>query len=270
MKKVIAIFITVILVLSIGTTAFAAEFTPSVVEKEAPTVVPPTQGQIKEEIKEQIKEENTIAVVVHTESDNVAHELSHSELVVTSVAKVDESNKIPQEAKEDLEQAYKDLADKNKKLDDVIPAEVTKAITEEVKKELGEEKTVNDLIVRDLFDVTLLDDEAHETLIDDEHHLLLTFNLGIKNDEYVTAIKFNPSTDKWETIRDVVNNGDGTVTCEFDHLCPIAFLVEDTADSAQTGDDSVSLYVWIAIAAVASGLIVVLFVFKNKKEKIAE
>ncbi len=277
MKKVIAILTAVILVLSIGTTAFAANFTPSVEEKDAPTLVAPSKGQIKQEIKEQLKQEGTIALIVHTETDNVAHEISHSELVVTSVAEMDESKKIPKEAKEDLEKAYKDFSDKNKNIDKVVPAEVNKAITETVKKEMGNDKTTADLIVRDLFDVSLLNDEHHETLIDDEHHLLLTFSLGVKKDEFVTAIKFNPETKLWETIRSVVNNGDGTVTCEFDHLCPIAFLVEKTeansgaaGDSAQTGDNSVSLYVWIAIAAATAGLMVILFVVKNKKEKSAE
>lgn len=271
MKKVIAILTAVILILSLGTTALAANFTPSVEEKDAPTVVVPSQGPIKEEIKEQIKEEDTVALIIHTETNNIAHEISHSEIVITSVAKMEESKKIPKEAKEDLEKAYKDFSDKNKKIDKVVPAEVTKAITEDVKKEIGEDKTVNDLIVRDLFDVSLLEDEHHETLIDDEHHLLLTFNLGVKKGEFITTIKFNPETDKWETIRSTTNNGDGTVTCEFDHLCPVAFLVERTeSNSAQTGDASVSLYVWVAIAAAAAALIVVLVVAKNRKAKSAQ
>lgn len=271
MKKVIAILTAVILVLSIGTTAFAANFTPSVENKEAPTVTAPTDAPIKEAIKEQIKEDNTVAVIVHTETDKVAKEIHESKLIVTAVAEKDESKEIPKDAKEDLEKAYEDFSDKNKKVDQIIPTDVAKAITEEVKKEIAADKTVNDLIVRDLFDVSLICDESNELLIDDEHHLLLTFNLGVKKGEYITAIKLNPETDKWETIRDVVNNGDGTVTCEFDHLCSIAFLVERTeSNSAQTGDNSVSLYVWVAIAAAAAALIVVLVVAKNKKVKSAQ
>ncbi len=263
MKKVIAILIAAVLLFSLGTTAFAANFTPSVEQKDAPTVVPPKQ--------EQIKEEGTVAVIVNSKTDSVAKEIHSSKLVVTSVAKKDESKEIPEEAKTDLDNAYKDFSDKSKKIEEVIPKEVTKAITEDVKKEIGEDKTVNDLIVRDLFDVSLICEESNEILADEEHHLILTFSLGVKKDEFITAIKFNPETKAWETIRNVTNNGDGTVTCEFDHLCPIAFLSEKAeTNSAQTGDNSVSLYVWIAISAVAAGLIAVLFIAKNKKEKVSQ
>ena len=271
MKKVAAIFMAVVLLLSLGTTALAANFVKSVEEKDAPTVVAPSQGAIKEEIKEQIKEENTVAVIVHTATEKVAKEVHESKLIITSVAKKDTSTEIPAEAKADLEKAYEDFSAKNKKITQVIPADVSKAITATVKEEIGTDKTADDLIVRDLFDVTLICDESNELLVDDEHHLLLTFSLGVKKDEFITAIKFNPETDKWETIRSVVNNGDGTVTCEFDHLCPIAFLVEKTeSNSPQTGDNSVSIYVWVAVAAAAAALIVVLLVAKNKKEKSAQ
>lgn len=271
MKKVIAILIAVVLLFSIGTTAFAANFTPSVEEKDAPTVVAPSEGSIKQEIKDQIKEEDTVAVIVHSKTDKVAKEVHESKLVVTSVAEKDESKEIPKEAKEDLEKAYEVLSVKDKKISQIIPADVSKAVTDTVKKEIGADKTADDLIVRDLFDVSLVCEESNELLIDEAHHLLLTFNLGVKKGEFVTTLKFNPETDKWETIRDTKNNGDGTVTCEFDHLCPIAFLVEKTdSNSAQTGDASVSLYVWVAIAAAAAALIVVLVVAKNKKVKSAQ
>lgn len=271
MKKVLAILMAVVLLFSIGTTALAANFTPSVEQKDAPTVVPPSQAVIKEEIKQQINEQDTVAVIVHTETDKVAKEIHESKLIITSVANKDTSTEIPAEAKKDLDKAYEDFSAKNKKISQVIPADVNKAITNTVKEEIGAEKTADDLIVRDLFDVTLICDESNELLVDDAHHLLLTFSLGIKKDEFITVIKFNPEKDKWETIRSVVNNGDGTVTCEFDHLCPIAFLVEKTAsNSAQTGDDSVSIYVWIAVAAAAAALIVVLIIAKSKKEKSAQ
>ncbi len=271
MKKVIAIFTAVILVLSIGTTAFAANYKPSVEEKDAPTVMEPSKAPVKEEIKDQIKEEDTVAVIMHTETEKVVKEVPSSKLIITSVGKIDESKEIPKEAKADLEKAFKDFSDKTKKISQIIPQEVNKAIVEEIKEITGEKKTTDDLIVRDLFDVSLISEEHNGLLIDDAHHLLLTFNLGVKKDDFITAIKFNPETKAWETIRSVVNNGDGTVTCEFDHLCPIAFLVEKTeSESAQTGDNSVSLYVWVAIAVVAAGAMVALFVIKNKKEKIAE
>lgn len=253
MKKVIAIFTVVILVLSLGTTAFAAQIIPSVEEKDAPVVVAPADKT----------QADTAAVIVDTDY-KVIKEVSATKLIVTGVANADTSTEIPAESKADLKAAYTQLSNAKTKLSVIIPA-----MNDIVKKALGNGKNADNLIVRDLFDVSLVCEESNKLLLDEEHRLVVTFNIGVKKDQFVTAMKYNTTTDAWETIYKVTNNGDGTVTCEFDHLCPIAFLVEG-GDAAQTGDDSVSLYVWVAIAAVAAGLIVVLFVIKNKKEKIAE
>lgn len=274
MKKVVSIILAVILVFSIGTVAFASNFTPSVTEKPAPEIVRP----------ENSVEEDTVAHIITTDGE-VVKEIPGQKLVVTGVAHVDISEEIPEESAADLKEAYAQLSAEDVKLVEVLPE-----LEEIVKENLGEEKTVEDLVVRDLFDVSLVCEESNELLLDEEHRLSLTFNLGVKANEFVTAMKMNPLTKEWETIYSVKNNGDGTVTCEFDHLCPIAFLVEavkssepsgdievepedtdkpeDTekpGDSAQTGDNSVSLYVWVAIAVAAAGLIVVLLVAKNKK-----
>ncbi len=253
MKKVIAIILAVIFVLSVGTTAFAAQIIPSVEEKDAPTVVAPTDKT----------QADTAAVIVDTDY-KVIKEVPGTKLIVTGVAHVDTSKEIPVEAKEDLKAAYTQLSNPKNKLSKIIPA-----MNDVVKKALGNDKNADNLIVRDLFDVSLVCEESNKLLLDEEHRLVVTFNIGVKKDQFVTAMKFNTTTDAWETIYKVTNNGDGTVTCEFDHLCPIAFLVEG-GNAAQTGDNSVSLYVWIAIAAAAAGAMVVLFVIKNKKEKTAE
>ncbi len=249
MKKVVSIILAVILVLSIGTVAFAAPFTPSVTEKPAPEVVRP-QNSV---------EEDTVAHIV-TSDGEVVKEIPGQKLIVTGVAHVDISKEIPEESAADLKEAYSQLSAEDIKLSTILP-ELDKI----VKKELGEKKSADNLIVRDLFDVSLVCEESNELLLDKNHRLSLTFNLGVKKGEFVTAMKMNPKTKEWETIYSVINNGDGTVTCEFDHLCPIAFLVDRVENSAQTGDNSVSLYVWVAIAAAAAGLIVVLLIAKNKK-----
>jgi hypothetical protein len=76
---------------------------------------------------------------------------------------------------------------------------------------------------------------------------------------------------EWNPVVSTVNNGDGTVTCTFEHLCPVEFSVK-TADEppVQTGDDSgKDLLLWGAVAAVALVAIVVLTVvtFRGSKKK---
>ncbi len=252
MKKVVAILTAVILVLSIGTTAFAAEFIPSVVEKEAPTVVEQVVGGV------------TAAGTIVDKSGQVVETISPDRLIITPVSKVETSTEIPKEAADKLKEAYEQLSKADVKLSDLIDE-----LDDDVKEALGNEAHVDHLIIRDLFDASLVDANGELVQIDAEHRLVVKFNIGIEKGKAVFAMKYNENNE-WEPVTAIHNNGDGTVTCEFDHLCPIAFLVEDTSSSAQTGDNSVSLYVWVAIAAVAAGLMVVLVILKNKKEKIAE
>lgn len=254
MKKIIAIFIAALLIMSFGTTAFAAEFVPSVSEKDAPVVVAP----------EDIQEEGTAALIVNLDYE-VIKEIPGTKLIVTGIGNADKSTEIPEEARVTLKKVSAELAKADVKLSEVIPA-----MNDLVKEKLGADKNADNLIIRDLFDVSLVCEETNELLIDEAHRLVIKFDIGIAKDKFITAMKYNMEAECWETIYNVTNNGDGTITCEFDHLCPIAFLVEGNPEAAQTGDNSVSLYIWIALAAVSAGLIVVLFVTKNKKEKEAE
>ena len=251
MKKVIAILTALVLVVCMGTTAFAAEFTPSVVEKDAPTVVVKTEGN------------NTYAGTIVDANGTEVEKIPSIKLIVTPVSKVETSTQIPAESKTNLKEAYAALSKADVKLSDLI-----KELDEDVKESLGKDVTVDDLIIRDLFDASLVDDNGALVTIDKDHRLVVTFDIGIEANKAVFAMKYNEEK-KWESIYAIHNNGDGTVTCEFDHLCPIAFLVEGAADSADTGDTSVSLFVWAGIAAVSAALIVVLFVVKRKNDETA-
>lgn len=248
MKKVIAILTALVLVFCMGTTAFAAEFTPSVVEKEAPTVV---------------ETETDVAGNIVDKDNNVVEKIASDRLIVTPVAKVDNSTEIPAESKANLKKAYEQLSKADVKLSDLISE-----LDADVKAAIGNDATVDNLVIRDLFDASFVDADGKLRVIDAEHRLVVKFDIGVAKDQAVFAMKYNEEG-KWESIYAIHNNGDGTVTCEFDHLCPIAFMVADTSDSSATGDNSVSLYVWLAVAVVAAGAIVVLFVVKNKKEKTA-
>ena len=251
MKKIIAILTALVLVVCMGTTAFAAEFTPSVVEKDAPTVVGKVEGG------------NSYAGTIVDKNGNEVEKIPYVELIVTPVSKVDTSTEIPAASKADLKEAYAALSKADVKLSDLI-----KELDDDVKASLGKDVTVDDLIIRDLFDASLVDNNGQLVTIDKDHRLVVTFDIGIEKGKAVFAMKYNEEK-KWESIYAIHNNGDGTVTCEFDYLCPIAFLVEGEADSSDTGDTSVSLLVWAGIAVVSAALIVVLFVIKRKKDETA-
>lgn len=250
MKKVIAILSAIVLVLAMGTTAFAAEFTPSVVEKDAPTIVEKTEGT------------STIVATIVDKNNAEVEKVEAGKLIITPVSKADTSTEIPTESKVNLKKAYEELSKADVKLSDLI-----NELDADVKEAIGKDATVDHLVIRDMFDASLVDAQGNLREIDADHRLVVKFNIGIAKDVPVFAMKYNKEG-KWESVYAIHNNGDGTVTCEFDHLGPIAFMVAD-ADSAETGDTSVSLYVWIAIAAAAAAAIVVLFVLKKKANTVA-
>lgn len=250
MKKVIAILTAIVLVLTMGTTAFAAEFTPSVVEKDAPTLVEKTEGT------------TTYVGTIVDKNNAEVEKIEDDKLIITPISEVDTSTEIPAESKANLKKAYEELSKADVRLSDLIGE-----LDADVKEAIGKDATVDHLVIRDLFDASLLDAQGNLRTIDTDHRLVVTFDIGIAKDAPVFAMKYNEEG-KWESIYAIHNNDDGTVTCEFDHLCPIAFMVAD-ADSAETGDNSVSLYVWIAVAAAAAAAIVVLFVLKKKANTVA-
>ncbi len=250
MKKVIAILTAIVLVLAMGTTAFAAEFTPSVVEKDAPTIVEKNEGT------------TTVLGTIVDKNNAEVEKIEAGKLIITPVSKVDTSTQIPAESKVNLKKAYEELSKADIKLSDLISE-----LDADIKESIGKDATVDHLVIRDMFDASLVDAQGNIRTIDADHRLVVTFNIGVAANTAVFAMKYNEEG-KWESIYAIHNNGDGTVTCEFDHLCPIAFMVAD-ADSAETGDNSVSLYVWVAIAAAAAAAIVVLFVLKKKAKTVA-
>ena len=73
---------------------------------------------------------------------------------------------------------------------------------------------------------------------------------------------------EWSAIKSVVNNGDGTVTCIFEDICPVAFVVEETgnADGPLTGDAmGQNMWIWMAVMAACVAGITILLLMKRKK-----
>ncbi len=51
----------------------------------------------------------------------------------------------------------------------------------------------------------------------------MTLELGIEADAKLMALVYVDGA--WTEVKDVENNGNGTVTCLFEDICPVAFVV---------------------------------------------
>lgn len=259
MKRVTAFILALMICMSLAVPAFADTFTPSVVNKGAPEVV---------EIKDQ---NNKPAAGMLTGAVEEGSEFVYEKecLVITAVKDAKTSTMIPDASEKALVDVYNGLKDGSLK----VPfAELDSAKADK-------------LVVRDLFDISLVCVGAtvdhHEMLEADDVSLEVDFKLGIpaKAKVYVMVYKNNA----WQKIEKVTNNGDGTITCVFNHLCPVAIIVEsDQAaggnmtsgissfsafSNPKTGDvfgQNMMLWVGIMVAAAAA---LVAIVFANRKKQ---
>lgn len=132
-------------------------------------------------------------------------------------------------------------------------------------------------VIRELVDVSF----EHEGCCNREDHhdkdaelkkegvtLSVDFALGVSKDAQIIAMVY--IDDEWIPIENVENNGDGTVTCEFEDIGPVAFIVNESADvdAPWTGDEAGrKLGLWIGVMAVCAVGVVALIVVMNKKSK---
>lgn len=232
-KKLSALLLAVVLVTALSVPAFAAEFTPSVEAKPAP------------EIETQIGSDGKayVAIIRDKNGDEVVGIPSGS-LIVTPVSEADEA---PAEIKAQLKAAYAQMNSVDS-LTDLSPD------LKEVIKEVSPGITVNDLVVRDLFDVSV-DGEFAEHLAKDGNSITIRFILSANSDG-LAAILHNVKGTEWETIPNdrITRNENNTVDVVFDSLSPIAFLFDEKAlsvdpngpKSPQTGESDSHMAIWIA------------------------
>ena len=78
--------------------------------------------------------------------------------------------------------------------------------------------------------------------------LELTFKLGVKATDKVYTMTYKDS--EWNPIVSTTNNGDGSVTCVFEKLCPIEFSI-NTEGSVPGGDlDNTSIWGIVALVSL--------------------
>jgi LPXTG-motif cell wall-anchored protein len=231
MKKIRLFATTLLIVGLLASNVFAAEsnFVSSVESKEAPAVEEAT----KEVVVDGKKVTVDVVVTAASEADDkdthedISEALKDAKKDLTEVKSLDELKTADGGTiKEDLEKAVDQF---NKSIS--VPSTGTTTETKQYK--------ADDLVVTDLFDVSLVDSNGNIIEPDEDNPVTLTFKTSFKSDDIVIVLH-NKDTGKWEVIDSdkVKVNDDGSVTVEFTSFSPIAFLsvVDDATADGNTDD----------------------------------
>ena len=237
MKKAMALMLVLVLCVSLAVTAFAAEteFAPSIMYKDGPAY------------------DN--AWIVDEDTGELDGLGVGDCIVITTVTQAREkSTDITQEERDTLIEVYEALSDGSM----TLPLE-------------------GDYIIRDLVDISFEHKdcrmiEAHGQKDKElaKRRILLNIDLDLQIGEKVDVIVMTYINGTWINIEEVVNNGDGTVTCLFEDICPVAFIVSgDVYDPIPMGGDVMAkqMGLWVGVMVAAAAALVVLVVVSHKKKK---
>ena len=153
----------------------------------------------------------------------------------------------------------------------------------------------DNFVVRELVDVSFKQtpcigaEHSHEEELNKRGIVAtIVFDLGLKAEQNLWVFSYHDG--QWDEAISVTNNGDGTITCVLEHFCPVAFCVEieeteepedptetpvvptdppvDPSAPPATGDTmGESLILWIILMAVSLLCIVLLLVFRRRREE---
>ena len=263
MKKILSIVFVMLLCLGLAAPAYAAEpaaaaepadadgFVPSVHYKPTPEFVPVFDDDGNEYIG-----------VVRDEEGEVIGYVEPGCLIVTPIAHVwDEDIEVPQEIEDLLLFLYASLNDGSM----TIPYEKHNADLDPA-----------NMVIRDLFDARWGCEEHPKMLAPQGVVLELTFDLGVVPEAQIYVQTYDEATGVWEPIVSAVNNGDGTVTCIFEHLCGIEFSMPLAVGGPvggssgtpvnQSGRQEATVLPWVIVMILAAvSAVAVLFAKKKKK-----
>lgn len=241
MKKLVCLFLVLAVCAGFAMPVMADTFVPSVTYKPTPDV-----------------EDATL------EGEDVT-----DCLIITSVEEAEEkSTDITQDDRDLLLSVYEQLSDGTMTLD-----------------------LDSDYVIRELVDVSFKYDncrtqESHgnkpEILEQEGVTLEVDFDLGVGSNTEVIVMAYVEGQEQnaksepvevarhWESVKSVVNNGDGTVTVVFEDICPVVFVVKQSAltPPAQTGDAfGRYLPLWI-ILLILSAVALVAVVIRGSRKKV--
>lgn len=237
MKRVFSVLLILALTLGLACTAFAAEteFVPSITVKSAPEFA--------------VDENGNIGYIIGANGEVLAG-IKEDCLIITAVSELLNAEGTLTDAEQLLVDVYNALVSGEMK----IPAE-----------KLDEKLSHDEMVVRDLFDLSWTCEDHPEMLEAEGVTLQLNFktNLSVETELFCMTYK----NSEWNPIVSVVNNGDGTMTCTFEHLCPVAFMLGEDKNVPDTGMAfNGEVMLWGAVMAVATSALVVVFAVRRKKE----
>ena len=243
MKKIICMLIVVVMCLSIAAPAFAADngFVPSITYKPNPDIVPVVDEKGNEFIGTILDEKGEEIELVE-----------QAALQITPVADIWNDEKTVSEATEKLlKEVYESLSNASMKL----PYEKFNAGLDAA-----------NMVIRDLIDVSWTGEEYSTMVAKDGVTFQITFDLGVVADAQIYTMTYDEATKEWSPIVKTVNNGDGTVTCTFEHLCLVAFAMPVAGTNAPVeAEQGPGSLAWIIALAVAVVGVVAVVVIKKKK-----
>lgn len=259
MRKLTYLMIALAICLSIAVPVFATQnnateaaaqtaasenegFVPSITYKPSPEIVA---------VKDDAGNE-AIGTIVNDKGEILDY-VSHGCLDITPIAHVwDPEEEVPADVERLLTFVYEEInAEKME-----IPYE----------KHEGVKLDGYKMVIRDLFDARWACEE-HRAMIEDEGILFeITFDLGVSADTPIYVMTYDEETKEWSPVVKTVNNGDGTVTCTFEHLCAIEFSMP-VAAAVAPGEDvtGMPIWPWILILVLAVAAIVVILISKRNK-----
>ena len=247
MRKLICLITALILCVSIAAPAYASEygFVPSITYKPSPEIIPVE------------KDGEEFIGIIRDKNGEIIDYVGHGCLLITPIAHVwDEEIHVPAEIEQLLIKIYDALNDGSMK----IPYDKHEA-----------DLDAANMVIRDLFDARWICEE-HKAMVEEEGVTLeITFDLGVVADTEVFVMTYDEVADEWTPIVKTVNNGDGTITCTFEHLCAIEFSVPvaGVGDNRPQTGDTANIGLWIAVIAAAVTMLVAIFVIGKKKAKSA-
>jgi hypothetical protein len=245
MRKIICLLTVLVLCLSIAAPAFAVEnngFVPSITYKPNPEIVP----------VEDVVGQEAIGVI-HDKNGSLIGYIGHGCLMTTPVAHVwDDEVEVPADVERLLTKVYEGLNEGTIE----IPYE-----------EYGLVRDGFNMVIRDLFDARWVCTDHPDITEEDGVTFDITFDLGIMPDVEISVMTYDEEANEWSPIVKTVNNGDGTVTCTFEHLCAIAFSTPIAVAPVPVEDaPSCNIWPWIILLIVAIIAVIVVLIIKKKKK----
>ena len=163
------------------------------------------------------------------------------------------------------------------KTTDITQAERDELLSIYAKLTSGEMKLPlkNKYVIRELLDLSFMynacrNNSSHETKEDvlkqDGTTLTANFNLSIAQSENLKVLVY--VNNEWKAVKASEINEDGTVTVEFEEICPVAFCIETESEVvAPEADNNLGSIIAFVTAIVAVVSTIVLLAVKFLKPK---